>query len=73
MLRINILPEIREGKDVFMSKKGAGRFTAKVNVALSPQFFGWIFSLGGGVVITSPKRVVTQYKEEIEKALLTLK
>lgn len=59
----------RFGKDVSLVKKDASHFTVSVKVALSPQFFGWVFSLGGEVVISSPKKVVSQYKEEIKKAL----
>ena len=43
------------------------RFEAKVNVAVSPQFFGWIMGLGGGVRITGPEPVVRRMREEVRK------
>ena len=38
-----------------------------VNVAVSNQFFGWIFALGDSVKIVSPKSVVEQFDAEIAK------
>ena len=37
-----------------------------VEVALSDQFFGWIFALGSGVKIISPAEVVEKFKKELE-------
>ena len=34
-----------------------------VDVNVSPQFFGWIFSLGKDVKVTGPGEVVEQMKE----------
>ena len=36
------------------------------DVALSDQFFGWVFGLGTGVKIMSPADVVEQFKDEIK-------
>lgn len=55
----------RFGKSVSMIKKDEDYFVVNVIVAVSRQFFGWIISLGSGVVITEPKNVVEQLKEEI--------
>lgn len=63
----------RFGKDTPFAKKDKDHFTASVWVALSPQFFGWVFSLGRGVVISSPANVIKQYKEEIESTLAQYK
>ena len=38
-----------------------------VKVAVSNQFFGWIFALGDSVKIVSPKSVVEQFDAEIAK------
>ena len=38
----------------------------RVEVALSDQFFGWIFALGKGVKILAPLSAVKQFKEELE-------
>ena len=35
----------------------------RANVRVSPQFFGWIAGLDGGVTIKSPQRVVRAYKD----------
>ena len=42
-------------------------FTVKVEVHVSNQFLGWIFSLGEGVKIVSPDEVVEQMNLEIER------
>lgn len=55
----------RFGKSVSMIKKDEDHFVVNVTVAVSRQFFGWIISLGSGVVITEPDNVVEQLKEEI--------
>ena len=39
-----------------------------VDVALSDQFFGWIFALGDGVRITGPKAVVERFAQELSDA-----
>ena len=55
----------RFGKSVSMIKTYENHFAINVTVAVSRQFFGWIISLGSGVVITKPENVVEQLKEEI--------
>lgn len=40
---------------VFISAANDGTFTVSVDVMLSPQFFGWLFSFGDKVKIISPK------------------
>lgn len=57
----------RFGKDVMMIPKDAEHFTVIVDVHVSSQFLGWIFSLGDGVKILSPNEVVEQMKEEIKR------
>ena len=44
----------RFGKDIPMIPKSDGSFTAHVNVAVSPQFLGWIISLAA--ISVSPGR-----------------
>lgn len=53
------------GKDVLMIPEKDGFFTVKVDVAVSEQFFGWVFALGGNVKISGPENV----KEAMETAL----
>ena len=40
-----------------------------VDVALSDQFFGWIFAIGSGVKITGPSEVAERFRQELEDAL----
>ena len=37
-----------------------------MDVALSDQFFGWIFALGSRIKIAGPKSVVSKFKQELE-------
>lgn len=54
----------RFGKDISIRAANGERSSTVVEVAVSYQFFGWIFSLGSGVKVTGPDEVV----EEIKKA-----
>ncbi|MBR3018962.1 MAG: WYL domain-containing protein, partial [Clostridia bacterium] len=42
-------------------------FKITVPVAVSPQFFAWVFGLGNYVTITAPDSVVKQMKDMLEK------
>jgi len=53
----------RFGKDIFMYPAGPDHFKASVDVAVSEQFFSWIFSLGEGIRITGPEKVLTKVRE----------
>ena len=53
----------RFGKDVPLVPVDGSRFEAKVNVAVSPQFLGWIMGLGGRVRITGPGPVLGQMRD----------
>ncbi|AOZ96012.1 helix-turn-helix transcriptional regulator [Butyrivibrio hungatei] len=58
----------RFGKDISIRKSAtAGWSETNVDVAVSDQFFGWIFALGGSVVIAGPDEVKMRFKEELEK------
>ena len=58
----------RFGKDITIRPlKEKGWSETYVDVALSDQFLGWIFSLGDRVRIMSPKEVVKKFTEEIQK------
>ena len=57
----------RFGKDIALVPVGDDRFEAKVNVAVSPQFFGWIMALGGSVRIAGPGQVVRQMREQVRR------
>lgn len=56
----------RFGKDITIRKADQkGWSETQVDVALSDQFLGWIFSLGTRVKITGPDNVVERYAEEL--------
>ena len=57
----------RFGKDVALVPVDEHRFEASVNVAVSPQFFGWIMALGGSVRITGPAPVVKQMQDAVRR------
>ncbi|MBO7515511.1 MAG: WYL domain-containing protein [Lachnospiraceae bacterium] len=57
----------RFGRDIQIHpSKQQGWSETYVDVALSDQFLGWIFALGTGVKIVSPKEVVERYKKELK-------
>ncbi len=47
----------RFGKDVMLIPEGEDRFTVTAEVAVSPQFFAWIFGFGAEAEILSPAAV----------------
>lgn len=42
---------------------------AKVNVRVSPQFFGWVAGLGGAVRIAAPLSLVEEYKSYLQSLI----
>ena len=52
----------RFGSDVDVVKATAKAADVRVNVLVSPQFFGWIAGLDGAVTIKAPRRVAAEYK-----------
>ncbi|MCR5092923.1 MAG: WYL domain-containing protein [Lachnospiraceae bacterium] len=58
----------RFGKDITIRPaKKEGWSVTTVSVAISDQFFGWVFSFGKWMKIVSPKKVVESFKDEIEE------
>ena len=55
----------RFGKDVVVMPDEEGYFKTTIYVAMSDQFLGWIFGLGDGVQIISPKSAVDRMKEKL--------
>ncbi len=55
----------RFGSEIAIMPEEDGYSSTSVNVALSDQFLGWIFSLGPDVVITGPDEVVKRFADEI--------
>ena len=57
----------RFGKDIPIAAIDEAHFEARVRVALSPQFLGWIMALGSGIRIVGPEPVVKRMKGEIQR------
>ncbi len=57
----------RFGSDLFIVKHDEHSFTVNVNVMLSPQFYAWVFGLGGGVRILAPEKAVLEFKDKISQ------
>ena len=60
----------RFGEAVHITPEDDSHFTALVQVAVSPQFYGWIFGLGNGVTILGPEDVARGMKEQLEQIQL---
>ncbi|MBO5069865.1 MAG: WYL domain-containing protein [Roseburia sp.] len=59
----------RFGKDVALRQKDEEHILARVEVAVSSQFFGWLAGLGSAVKIEAPGKVVKEYREYLERIL----
>ena len=55
----------RFGSDIFVVRHDEHSFTVTVHVMLSPQFYAWLFGLGGKVRILSPKKVIIEFQNKI--------
>ena len=55
------------GKDIMIRRIDDHHFETSVKAAVSRQFIYWVLSLGDGVKITSPKKVVQFVKDEIAR------
>lgn len=53
----------RFGKEISFMPLDEEHSELQVDVNVSPQFFGWIFSLGKNVKVTGPKEVVEEMKK----------
>lgn len=59
----------RFGKDILFMKVDEDYSELVVDINVSLQFFGWIFSLGKDVTVISPKEVVDEIKEYTKEFL----
>lgn len=57
------------GTDVAMRPEGENHVMVRVDVAVSPQFFGWLAGLGERVQIASPEEVKEEYRNHLVKIL----
>ena len=58
----------RFGSDVALVPEGDAHFTVTAEVAVSPQFFAWLFGFGGEACILSPQPVIDRMKEHLAQA-----
>ena len=58
----------RFGQDVMLIPDGEEHFVVTVDAVVSPQFFGWLFSLDGGVELTAPGWAVEEYRRRLNAA-----
>ena len=59
----------RFGKDAMMIPVDEDHFNVSVDVHVSRQFLGWVFSLGESVRILGPEAVVDQMKAETQRLI----
>ena len=57
----------RFGKDILILRDGEEHFTVTVEVAVSPQFFAWVFGFGDEAEILSPESVRRQMTEQLRQ------
>lgn len=59
----------RFGSDLMLQKLDEEHFAVNVTVAVSPQFFSWIFGLGGAVRILEPEEVHNLFQEQLQSMI----
>ena len=59
----------RFGQDVILIPDGEEHFTVTLPVVVSPQFFGWLFGLDGGLELIRPASAVEAYQAQLRRAL----
>lgn len=60
----------RFGKDINIDRVSNKEFVIRVDVSVSPTFFGWLSQFGGKAKIVSPENVVEKYMEFILSIVL---
>jgi predicted DNA-binding transcriptional regulator YafY len=59
----------RFGRDIPIARVNDEEFETRAEVAISPQFFGWLFALGPDIRVTSPGYVVNKLREYGENVM----
>ncbi|OJU13142.1 MAG: WYL domain-containing protein [Clostridiales bacterium 43-6] len=65
---INVVID-RFGKDIFIEKINDIHFAVRLDIAISPTFFGWLFQFGNKAKIISPPSVIEEYKTTLLSAM----
>lgn len=63
---INVIID-RFGSKVVINRSGENRFRIKVDVEISPTFWGWLFTFGANAKVIGPEKIVEMAKEKIEE------
>lgn len=63
----------RFGRDIMLIPDGSDHFTFTTQIAISPNFLGWLAGFGGRAAITFPESAVAQYRQFCQAALDALK
>ena len=58
----------RFGQDVMLIPDGEEHFVVTVDAVVSPQFFGWLFSLSDAIQLTAPGWAVEEYRQKLLNA-----
>ena len=66
--RVNMLNAVidRFGSDVFITPLDKEHFQISVPVAISQQFYGWVFGLGNFVTIITPEHIKKEMAKKLE-------
>ena len=59
----------RFGKNAVLLPADSEHFDVKANIMISPQFFGWLCGLAGGVKIISPQSTADEYANYLKNEL----
>ena len=59
----------RFGAELMVQPLDEGYFAVNVTVAVSPQFFSWVFGLGGGVQILEPHDFRHQFQQQLKQLI----
>lgn len=69
IFRKNIMSAIMDkfGNDVGVAPVDEEHYQVSVDVAISPQFYGWVFGLGNYITITRPEKVRKEMARKLEQ------
>ncbi len=59
----------RFGDGIHMTDLGGGQYSTKVEVQISPMFWGWVAQFGGQMEILSPVEAVEAYRKHLRRCL----
>jgi len=59
----------RFGTTISVRRDGPDHITARVQAAISPVFYSWLFQFGSNAQITKPVRIAEEYKKMVREVL----